>query len=222
VNILAIDTALGACSVALSDGSRLVAHRQEIMARGHAEKLAPMADALMRESHTQFSAIDVLGVTTGPGTFTGQRVGLAFVRALMVALEKPAVGVTTMEAMAEGAFAASDARHCIVLSDARREEAYLGLHERGGTVLMAPEVVAYAALAERVSALPFRAAVLAGTAAERAAEALIPQGWDLSLSGVVQPDARFVAAIAARTTPSSVPPRPLYLRAPDAKLPQTP
>ena len=93
MKILACDTALGACSVAVLDGEKTLAHRFEVMARGHAEALAPMVDDTMRESGLAFSQIDRLAVTTGPGTFTGQRVGLAFMRALRVALKKPLLGL---------------------------------------------------------------------------------------------------------------------------------
>ena len=74
MKILAADTALGACSVAVLDGGRVLAHRFEAMERGHAEALAPMVDEAMRESGIAFADIDRLAVTTGPGTFTGQRV----------------------------------------------------------------------------------------------------------------------------------------------------
>ena len=82
------------------------AHRFEEMERGHAEALAPMVEEAMREAGIAFAALDRLAVTTGPGTFTGQRVGLAFMRGLRLALKMPLIGVTTLEAMA----AASDAR----------------------------------------------------------------------------------------------------------------
>jgi len=73
--LLAVDTALGACSVAVLDGDRVLAHRFQEMTRGHAEALAPMVDEAMRHAGIAFAALDRLAVTTGPGTFTGQRVG---------------------------------------------------------------------------------------------------------------------------------------------------
>jgi len=82
--ILAVDTALGACSVAVLDGERILAHHFEEMARGHAEALAPMVEETMRKAGVAFAALERLAVTTGPGTFTGQRVGLAFMRGLRV------------------------------------------------------------------------------------------------------------------------------------------
>ena len=111
MKILAVDTALGACSVALLSGDKILAHSFEEMARGHAERLAPMVQETMAKAGIAFSDIDRLAVTTGPGTFTGQRVGLAFMRGLRIALKKPLTGVTTLEAMAAGAMHAR-ARRC--------------------------------------------------------------------------------------------------------------
>src|ERR1700733_13266955 len=98
MKVLAVDTALGACSVAVLGGEKILSHRFEEMARGHAEALAPMVESAM--AGIAFDSLDRLAVTTGPGTFTGQRVGLAFMRGLRIALRKPLIGVTTLEAMA--------------------------------------------------------------------------------------------------------------------------
>ena len=129
--ILAVDTALGACSVAVLDGAAVRAHRFVEMTRGHAEALAPMVDETMRRSGIAFTSLDRLAVTTGPGTFTGQRVGLAFMRGLRVGLKKPLIGVTTLEAMA----AATGAQRAAAIHDAKRDEAYLSLWENGAAIL---------------------------------------------------------------------------------------
>src|SRR6201992_361218 len=99
--LLAVDTALGACSVALLQGDEIRAHVFEPMERGNAERRAPMVDAAMKSADVEFSALDRLAVTTGPGTFTGQRVGIAFMRALRIALHRPLIGITTLAAMEE-------------------------------------------------------------------------------------------------------------------------
>ena len=107
MKILAVDTALGACSVAALLDDAIVAHRWIAMLRGHAEALAPMVQETLEDAHVQLGEFDRLAVTTGPGTFTGQRVGLAFMRGLRLALARPLVGITTLEAMAEAAKAES-------------------------------------------------------------------------------------------------------------------
>lgn len=211
MNILAVDTSLGACSVALVNDERVHAHAFEVMARGHAEALAPMVEAAMKQAGWKFANLERLAVTTGPGTFTGQRVGLAFMRAMRIALGIPLVGVTTLSAMAEQAMAETGAGIGVGLHDARRDEVYL---EIAGSVRLEPCVLPFAVAVERLAelALPF---ALAGTAAERAHEHLPAS----ILSDVRQPDALWVARLARAVTPAHEPPRPLYLRPPDAKLP---
>jgi tRNA threonylcarbamoyladenosine biosynthesis protein TsaB len=209
MKLLAVDTALGACSVAVLDGARLRAHRFELMERGHAEALAPMVEAAMRDADFAFAALDRLAVTTGPGTFTGQRVGLAFMRGLRVALNKPLIGVTSLAALAAQAIAETGCARAAAVHDARRDEFYIELAPGGEPVLKTRED-AVAMLSEFET--PF---ALAGTGAE-AMQAMLRGSV---LSAVRQPDALWVAQLASAMPEPSEVPRPLYLRAPDAKLP---
>ena len=209
MKLLAVETALGGCSVAVLNGEKILAHRFEEMTRGHAEALAPMVETAMREAAIAFAALDRLAVTTGPGTFTGQRVGLAFMRGLRVALHRPLAGITTLEAMA----AATKAKRAASIHDAKRDEAYLLLWEEGQTIL-APAVMSFTEAVARIKS--FGPCALAGTGAPVASAAL---GGDFALTNIRQPDALWVARLAlARPVPEG-PPAPLYLRAPDAKLP---
>jgi tRNA threonylcarbamoyladenosine biosynthesis protein TsaB len=210
--ILAVDTALGACSVAVLEGGAVLAHHIEEMTRGHAEALAPMVDETMRQAAIGFGALDRLAVTTGPGTFTGQRVGLAFMRGLRVGLKKPLIGVTTLEAMA----AATGAKRAAAIHDAKRDEAYLSLWENGAMVLE-PAVMSFAEATARIRA--FGPCALCGTGAEKAGEDL---GADFAVTDIRQPDALWVARLAMARPIPDMPPAPLYLRAPDAKLPGSP
>ena len=214
MKIFAVDTALGACSAALLDGNRILARRFTAMERGHAEALAPMVEETMGEAGLAFAALDRLAVTVGPGTFTGQRVGLAFMRGLRVALGKPLVGVTSLAAMAEQARAETGLSCAAAIHDARRDEVYL-------EVLNPPLSARLLTFSEACSALGGLRGkiVLAGTAAARAAEALRTSGHEPQVCGIVAPDAVWVARLAAGKEPGESPPRPLYLRAPDAKLP---
>lgn len=207
--LLAVDTALGACSVAVLDGDRIVAHRFEEMVRGHAEALAPMVEDCMGEAGMAFSALGRLAVTTGPGTFTGQRVGLAFMRGLRVALQKPLTGVTTLEAMAF----ATGAERAAAIHDAKRDEAYLLIWDNG-SVSLGPSVMAFEQALSAIRA--FGPCALCGTGAVLAKAALGPE---FALTAIRQPDASWVAKLAIARAPSDTAPAPLYLRAPDAKLP---
>ena len=102
MRILAVDTALSACSVCVLDAGAAApaALRSEIMDRGHAEALMPMLADLERDVPGGFAAIDKIAVTVGPGSFTGLRVGLAAARAMGVGLGIPVVGVGTLAAFA--------------------------------------------------------------------------------------------------------------------------
>jgi tRNA threonylcarbamoyladenosine biosynthesis protein TsaB len=207
--ILAAETALGTCSVAVLTGEEILAHSFEEMARGHAERLAPMVEETMAKAGIKFSQLDRLAVTTGPGTFTGQRVGLAFMRGLRIALKKPLTGITTLEVMA----AAAQTSRAAAIHDAKRDEAYLLLWAHGETVLQ-PEVLPFRTAVEKIR--NFGPCALTGTGAPAAAEAL---GSDFFLTAIRQPDALWVARLALSRAITEEPPAPLYLRAPDAKLP---
>ena len=210
MKLLAVDTALGACSVAVIDGDQVRAHRHEFMDRGHAEALAPMVDETMNDAKIGFSSLDRLAVTTGPGTFTGQRVGLAFMRALRIALHRPLIGITTLAAMAEAAKAETGLARAIALHDARRDEVYVQIDDK-------PEVLLFEDMARMLRSIDGKAQIaLAGTAAVRACDALSKR---FVLSTIRQPDALWVARLAVMAPGTDTAPRPLYLRAPDAKLP---
>ncbi len=222
MRILAADTALGACSAAVVESGKMRAHAFQLMARGHAEALAPMVEVVMREAGIAFTSLDRLGVTTGPGTFTGQRVGLAFMRGLALTLKLPLVGITTLDAMAEAALARVDASVAVACADARRGEIYLGARTRDGKTLIEPTLLALGTAASHLaSLLPENETMvaLAGTAFEIFAPQLATRGIKSTDSFVRVPDAVFVAKLAGFSEAPEHPPRPLYLRAPDAKLP---
>ncbi len=220
MKLLAVDTALGACSVAVVDSAVVRAHRFIAMSRGHAEALAPMVEEVMRETDIGFSGIDRLAVTTGPGTFTGQRVGLAFMRGLRIALKRPLAGVTTLDAMAAAAAVESGCSRVAVLHEAKRGEVYATLVSEGKTVLPV-QVAEFAAMMAKIGAAA-RAGHLAfaGTAAEAAASWYREIGGQAQLTAIRQPDALWVARLAAGAAEPAGAPKPLYLRVPDARLPE--
>ncbi len=219
MRVLGIDTALGACSAAVCDDTGVRARAHQDMPRGHAEALAPMVESVMREADLPFSALDRIAVTTGPGTFTGQRVGLAFARSMALALNIPAVGVTTLEAMAAEALAGTDAAWAAAISDARRDEVYLGILDRDGIEIIPPCVLAVSEAASLIARSVAGRGVLAGTGAALIAPRLEALGVEAHTTSVLQPDACMVARLAMDREAKDHPPHPLYLRPPDAKLP---
>ena len=203
--ILALDTCMDACSVALTEDGHALAAISEPMQRGHQERLAPMVAEVFAAAGLKPTALDRIAVTIGPGSFTGLRVGLAFAKTMALALDRPCVGIGTLEALALSAgpgFVAA----CL---DARRGRVYLQAFADGRAV-MAPDILDIVPLLERAEF----SARIAGSGAELVAGVLPGASVDVS----VVPNPVVIAHLAA-TRDATVPPRPLYLRAPDAKLP---
>jgi tRNA threonylcarbamoyladenosine biosynthesis protein TsaB len=205
---LGFDTCLSACSVAVVDGERVLARAREVMARGHQERLAPMVQQVMAEAGLAFGQLDRIGVTVGPGSFTGLRVGIAFAKGLALALDRPTVGIGTLEALAAHATGL-----VFPAIDARRGQLYLQAFD-GGRALMAPDALTVEAAAARIAELSMgRPFTLTGSGAALLAD-LNPTAAILPAEGA---DASDVARFAAARDPAPL--KPLYLRAPDAKLP---
>jgi tRNA threonylcarbamoyladenosine biosynthesis protein TsaB len=219
--VLAIDTALAACSAAVLDTAEaaLLASEQLAMARGQAEALMPLIERVMVAADVGFSALDRIAVTTGPGSFTGLRVGISAARGLALAAGKPAVGLTTLSAYAAPVVAESGPHAVLSAIDARHDQAYFQLVGGDGAMRLRPAIApiddVIAASSEHG---PLR---LVGNAAR-----LLASRWPAEASQPVQvdaqpaPDIGWVAWLGAAADPARAPARPLYLRAPDAR-PQT-
>ena len=208
--VLALDACLDACSVAVvADGQALV-EMSEPMRRGHQERLAVMVEAVMANAGRGFADLDRIGVTVGPGSFTGLRVGLAFAKGLGLALDRPVVGVGVLEALAQDAgdgFVAS-------VIDARRGQVYMQAFD-AALALMAPDVLpASTAAARLVELWSGGPATLTGPGCALLA-GVLPGAVLIEHAA---PNPRIVALLAAQARPPFPPPRPLYLRAPDARL----
>lgn len=178
------------------------------MARGHQERLAPLVAELMAEAGVEFSQLQRVGVTVGPGSFTGLRVGLAFAKGLGAALSIPVIGVGVLEALAQPLSGT-----VFAVLDAKRDQLYLQAFA-DGVAVSAPDALPPGTAAARLAELAGAGEVtLVGSGAPLLAD-LLP-GAKVVIADHADPVA--VAQIAAIRPP--VPPRPLYLRAPDAKLP---
>ncbi len=215
--VLGIDTALAACSAALSCDGEVLARRFEPMTRGHAERLFPMIGELCAEAGLGLTDVDRIAVTVGPGSFTGTRTGLAAARGIALAARCPAVGVTTLRTVAAGVPEAPADGRIGVLFDARRGVFYGQLFTAKGTALTQPFTATAEELPERFAGHDGKALVLAGTGAEQALEVLggRPGGASLARHSVL-PDAAVAARLGTDIDPADAPPVPLYLRPPDA------
>jgi len=227
MNILAFDTSFEACSVAFGvdiggPEERLEAHF-EPRHKGHAEVLMPMIEAAMARAGKAFRQIDRIAVTSGPGTFTGTRIGIAAARAMALATGAPIVTASSLEVMAveAGQRLAEELGDALmaVAMDARRGSVYVQtFDDRGRRPLGEPALMAFPAATAAGSP---RATVYVGSAAEALAAAARAEGRDARARlAELMPDAATLVRMAPHIAPSKRPPRPLYLRPADAK-PQT-
>jgi tRNA threonylcarbamoyladenosine biosynthesis protein TsaB len=215
--ILAIDTALDACAAAVLDTgtSKMIAMESQPMKRGHAEALMPLIGRVMKEAGLPFAALDRIAVTTGPGSFTGLRVGLSAARGIALAAAKPAVGLTTLSAYAAPLISESDEHPVISAIDARHDHVYLQVVSGNGSSLVRPKV---APIEEALTASRFGAPHLVGNAAK-----LLAERWPteapppIKVDAQPAPDITWVAWLGAAVNPATAPAKPYYLRAPDAK-----
>jgi tRNA threonylcarbamoyl adenosine modification protein YeaZ len=217
MRVLAIDTALAACAAAVLDTERAAILAQESlpMLRGHAEALMPLVKRVMEQAGTIFADLDRIAVTTGPGSFTGLRVGIAAARGLALASAKPAIGLTTLGAFAAPLIATDDSIPVVAAIDARHDHVYLQVLGAGGRTIVAPRL---APLREAIRVAATGAPRLVGNAADILA-AIWP-GGERAPSAVQQrdaPDIDWVARLGAAANETGAPPAPLYLRAPDAQ-----
>jgi tRNA threonylcarbamoyladenosine biosynthesis protein TsaB len=217
MRVFAIDTALEACSAAVFDTERddIVARESIAMARGHAEALMPLIARVIEAAKLDFRQIDRFAVTTGPGSFTGLRVGIAAARGLALAAGKPVVGLSTLSALAAPLIAADATIPVVAAIDARHGHVYLQVFAAGGRTLVAPRVVS---LADAVNVSRGGAPRLIGSGAAMLA-ALWP-GPDRAPTSVdVTPaaDIDWVARLGATLIENAAPAKPFYLRAPDAQ-----
>ncbi|HVO16930.1 MAG TPA: tRNA (adenosine(37)-N6)-threonylcarbamoyltransferase complex dimerization subunit type 1 TsaB [Alphaproteobacteria bacterium] len=217
--VLGLDSAAGACSAALWRDGAVVARRLALMERGHAEALMPMAQAAMAEAGAGFAALDGIGVTVGPGAFTGLRIGLAAARGLALAADIPAVGITTFEALAAAVPEAERAgRTLLAAVDSKRADVYVQLFDARLAPLTEPAALP---VAEVAALLPPGPLLTVGDGVALLAPVLA--GRPVAAAGAPPyPDAAWVAVLAARRLAvgrPAAPPAPLYLRPPDAIRP---
>lgn len=221
--ILAIDTSMAACSVALlKAGQGTPIQNFEPMARGHAEDVFPMIEAVMAEADCDFNDLSKIAVTLGPGSFTGVRAGIATARGLALATHVPLAGVSSLAVMARGCvrrLAALQVEGAFAIAhDARRNEIYVQAFGADGESLSEAQLLPSE---NALETLPTGITLIAGSGAA----ALISEGakQDRRLVAVLPnllPEAADLALIAVTMEPQDRPPAPIYLRPPDAK-PQT-
>ena len=220
--ILALETSADVCAVALVGDGEVLGTREVAMSRGHAELLVPMVQELAETAGVALTALDLIGVTRGPGSFTGVRTGIAAARGFAIASGAPAIGVSSLEAVARCVVSrAPEPCPVLCVMDTRRADFFAQTFDHAGVGISAPEVMKADDLFVLIGSMQ---PVLAGNAVSR-----LLQSYDGDPDllrrdpGAGNPDPVDVAAIARTiferqgVAPDTL--SPLYLRAPEAKLP---
>jgi len=216
MRVLAIDTALGACAAAVLDSGvgALLASESVAMARGHAEAIMPMIARVMDKAQCEFSDLNRVAVTVGPGSFTGLRVGISAARGIALAAAKPAIGLSTLSALAAPHVAARTGDTIIAAIDARNEQVYFQVFAPNGTTIVTPRLDRVRAA---VRAVPVGPTIITGSAA-----ALVATHWPSGsptphVEEHAAPDIGWIARLGAAAQDEGTAPKPLYLRRPDAR-----
>jgi tRNA threonylcarbamoyladenosine biosynthesis protein TsaB len=216
MRVLAIDTALGACSACVVDASAMavpLSREQIAMERGHAEALMPLIERVMKAVEGGFASLDRVAVTVGPGSYTGLRVGISAARAIALAANIPAIGVTTLAASAAPLIGREPGRVIAAAHDAKHGQVWFQALTAEGKPLVSLRQVSYRDAARAIGAGPVS---LVGSAALNVAN----EAWAIGLDAAVVDDARapdvsWVARLGMIADPEAAPPRPLYLKAPE-------
>lgn len=170
----------------------------------------PLIATVMSAAGVEFTALDRIAVTVGPGSFTGLRVGVAAARGIALAAGKPAVGLTTLAALAAPFFDIDDTKALLAAIDARHGQVYMQLFGPGGRTLVAPRI---AAVRDAVRAATTSQTRIIGNGAK-----LIEAAWPdnerrpLMVNPVRAPDIGWVARLGAAVGETAGGVRPLYLR----------
>ena len=216
MKVLAIDTALGACAAAVLDSraGAILASESESMTRGHAEALMPLIARVMDAGRCEFADLNRVAVTVGPGSFTGLRVGIAAARGIALAANKPAIGLSTLSTLAAPHVAARSDHVILAAIDARNDQVYFQVFAPNGTTIVTPRLDRVRAA---VIAVPPGPVVVTGSAAALVAAHWPSRGTAPRIEVVAAPDIGWVARLGAAAQEEGAPPKPLYLRRPDAR-----
>ncbi|GAA2826953.1 tRNA threonylcarbamoyl adenosine modification protein YeaZ [Aminobacter aminovorans] len=213
--LLAIDCAASLCAASVYDvgAGRELGRSVRDLGKGHAEHLMGVIDEALAQAGKSYADLARIAVSTGPGSFTGVRVAVSAARGFSLALKVPAVGVTTLEALAAETRQALGPRKVLAALDAGRAELHAAVYDEDGRAIRQPAVLTPD---EAAAIAASETIALAGTAAQLIAGAATGKVFAFGpLSATA--DIRTYARIAAGKAGDGERPKPIYLRAPDAK-----
>ena len=215
--VLALDTALAACSACLFDAERdkVLASESVLIGKGHAEVLLPMVERVVAKLDAGWQGIGQFGVVVGPGSYTGLRVGISAARAAALATGRPAVGITTFAAFAAPLVAVSEGVAIAVAIDAKHGNVFLQIFSPEGRPVGEPAALSLELAVERIGGEPMH---LAGSGASLLQAALSRVGR-VAKSVIVEaaPDIVSVAKLTVSAHPRMAPADPLYIKGADAR-----
>lgn len=214
MNLLAIDTAANLCAACVWDTETSAERGRAVLdlGKGHAEHLMQTVAAALEAAGVGYADLGAVAVSIGPGSFTGVRVGVSTARGLALALKIPAIGVTTLEAVAAETQKTFPDHPTLVALDAGRDHVYAAVYQSFSMLRYGPVMIAFE---DAVALASEGGLILAGTAADKIAAATASATIVASTSATA--DIAVYAGIAAQRGPSPDKPKPLYLRPPDAK-----
>ena len=194
MRILGLDTTGPHCSVALVDTAKVLAYKSENIGRGHAERLAPMVQEVLEQAGLKAKDVDKIVVCTGPGSFTGLRVALAFAKGFALPRKLPVVGIDALHVTAEDIARTDGDESMIVYRDIRRNE---------------------------VLSVKYEGTLRSGPLKTSTLDDVIDEAMKLGAASVesIAIDVSLLARLGADLSPADYPAAPLYSRGPDAKLP---
>jgi tRNA threonylcarbamoyladenosine biosynthesis protein TsaB len=219
MKLLALDTAANLCSVAVLDvgtGTILAASSEDI-GKGHAERLMAAIEEVVTTAQISITDIGKIAVSIGPGSFTGVRVGVSTARGFALALKCPAVGISTLQALAYDAAKAFSHRPILSIIDARRDELYAQFFGEDGSAASEPMVTTLPLIVKQLEERGSEH-VLAGSGAILIEKEL---GRPLDIAATTATGSiEAFARLGALRRDDGEAPRPLYLRGLDVKQQQ--
>lgn len=225
--ILALDTAMGGCAVGIYDphAQKTLSSLQEPMITGQAERLVSMIEQVLQTAAVTYKDLASVAVTRGPGAFTGLRIGLATAKGLSLALDIPAVGVETFEALMETHKTAGAGQGPVaILIETKRTDYYARFYDAAGNPVTQGACLSLTEILKEIEKI--ETPELVGDAAQRfmmeAKEYGKTQDWNFTEIHMCAPEAVALCAlrkISENPKESAIDAQPLYLRAPDVTMP---
>lgn len=218
---LSIDTSEQACSIALAGEGTVIDSASEIIGRGHAERLLPLIEERMAATGHTYKDLKRIAVTTGPGTFTGLRIGLSVARGLALQADIPCVGVTGLSVLAAQVSASNSVPVHALITGRGGQAFYQRFQGQGGDGMPIPTTEPVGLDAEEIAPqILSKGGVLVGSGVDLLLEKRLVDSTSHDLISIDPGrviDPATLAQMAQQLTAADYPPEPTYFRAADAK-----